>query len=282
MSSAQPFIKWVGGKRQLLPHLLSLIPPGWDRENSRYYEPFVGGGALFFALAPKFATLGDANLRLVRTYRAIRDDVEGVILGLSELSYNREAFLEMRDKDPDRMSDMECAAWFIYLIKTCFNGLYRVNSRGQFNASFGRHENPTICDEAALCACSIALDRTSINYADFADTVLLARDGDLVYFDPPYIPASATSSFTSYTADGFGHADQVRLRDLANNLRSLGVFVMLSNSDTPATRDLYAGWNLHEVKRSGKFSGYIDRRQAVGELIICGYDTPAQKQGALL
>lgn len=265
--TARPFIKWVGGKRQMLPQLQAGVPSSFGR----YFEPFVGGGALFFALQPKHATLNDANRRLVRAYRGIRDDVEGVIDWLSSFQYTPEVYERIRLAEVDRFrDDAQVAAWLVYLNKTCFNGLYRVNSRGQFNVPIGKYTNPTICDVANLEACSAALQGTRIDCTDFEESVDAAGPGDLVYFDPPYIPASATASFTAYTSDGFGYHDQVRLAGVALRLRVRGVHVLLSNSDTPLTRALYRGWTLQEVSRRGTVSCKGTDRKAVGELLISG------------
>ena len=230
---ARPFVKWVGGKRQLLPRLLPHVPQRFGR----YFEPFVGGGALFFSLAPEFAALNDGNARLVRTYRTIRDRVEDVVALLRTYPHDRDFFMSLRAVDIDAGTDVEVAAWFIYLNRTAFNGLYRVNSRGGFNVPFGRYKNPTICDAENLRACAAILKGASITHGDFEAVVADAHPGDFVYFDPPYVPLTATSDFTSYTAEGFTDADQVRLRDVALRLKAGGVAVMLSNSGAPREID---------------------------------------------
>lgn len=266
-SPRRPFIKWAGGKRQLLPELQSRVPAA----HGRYFEPFVGGGALFFELRPRAATLTDVNERLIRTYIGVRDDVEQVIglLESYEQSHEEAFYYRLRDVDIDARTNAEVAAWFIYLNKVGFNGLYRVNRRNRFNVPFGRHKNPTICDEATLRACSAALAGAAIEVADFEAAVAPAVAGDLVYFDPPYVPLSVTSSFTSYTSSGFGRDAQVRLRDLALALKQRGVHVLLSNSSADFVRDLYQpGFTIAEVSATRLVNSKATGRGAILELVI--------------
>jgi DNA adenine methylase len=261
----RPFVKWAGGKRQLLPELLRYIP----EHHGRYYEPFVGGGALFFELRPPVAMLTDVNARLIRTYRGVRDHVERVIALLASYPYDEKFYYELRDADIDTQTDADVAAWFIYLNKVGFNGLYRVNRKNRFNVPFGRHKNPAICDDATLRACSAALARASLEVADFETAVAQAVPGDLVYFDPPYVPLSVTSSFTSYTSDGFGREAQVRLRDLALELKQRGVHVLLSNSSAEFVRDLYQpSFTTTEVSATRLVNSKVTRRGAITELVI--------------
>ena len=262
---ARPFLKWVGGKRQLLPRLLPHVPQRFGR----YFEPFMGGGALFFSLAPGLASLNDGNVRLVRTYQAIRDRVEDVVALLRTYPHDRDFFISLRTNDIDASTDVEVAAWLIYLNRTAFNGLYRVNSRGGFNVPFGRYKNPTICDADNLRACAATLKSASIMHGDFEAAVADARAGDFVYFDPPYVPLTATSDFTSYTAEGFTDADQVRLRNVALRLKAGGITVLLSNSGAPRVRELYAnGFEIEEVTANRCINSAADRRGAVVELLI--------------
>lgn len=261
----RPFVKWVGGKRQLLPKLLPRLP---DRFGT-YHEPFIGGGALFFERRPATAVLSDQNERLVRTYRAIRDSVEDVIELLRGYPHDKEFFLDMRRRDIDAGTDVEVAAWFIYLNRTAFNGLYRVNSRNGFNVPFGRYASPRICDAKNLRACSTALQRADIRHESFESVLDRARRGDFVYFDPPYVPLTATSNFTSYTADHFGPNEQIRLRDLALELKRRGVHVLLSNSSAPFVRELYAeGFELEEVQATRAINSVGSGRGAVTELLM--------------
>lgn len=263
--AGRPFLKWAGGKRQLLPSLLRLAPRG----ARTYFEPFVGGGALFFALQPKRAVLADVNKRLIRTYRGVKSDVEEVIRQLKGFKYTPEFFYRVREMDIDAGTDADVAAWFIYLNKTGFNGLYRVNRDNRFNVPFGRYVNPTICDEDTLRACSVALANAELLVEDFAAIVKNAGRGDFVYFDPPYVPLSATSSFTSYTSQGFDNGEQERLRDTARKLKKRGARVLLSNSSAPFVRALYAdGFDIAEVSATRVVNSKASARGAVVELLI--------------
>jgi len=269
-AGGKPFLKWVGGKRQLISELMKHVPEKL-RGDARYYEPFVGGGALFFngALGCHLATLSDTNDRLIRTYKGIRDEAEGVIGLLKTYPYDQEFFYKIRTVDIDAKSDLEVAAWFIYLNKSCFNGLYRVNRKNGFNVPFGSYVNPTICDDVNLRACSRALQEVRLLSADFEFVVADAKRGDFVYFDPPYIPLSATSSFTSYTSVGFGIEDQTRLRDVALKLKKRGVHVLLSNSSAPLVHELYAdGFEIHEVSATRSINSKAEGRGAIKELVI--------------
>lgn len=262
---AKPFVKWAGGKRRLVPHLLRHVPTRFGA----YHEPFVGGGALFYELKPVVAHLSDANERLVRTYRGIRDDVDGVIRRLRSYPHDQEFFLSMRKEDVDAGSDADVAAWFIYLNKTGFNGLYRVNRKNEFNVPFGDQSNPTICDEDNLRACARLLCRAEIEVEDFTGVLRRARRGDLVYFDPPYLPLSLSSSFVSYTKGGFGPEDHRKLRDVALALKRRGVTVLLSNSSHPLVCELYGEhFHIEEVLAARAINSRGDRRGPVREVLI--------------
>jgi DNA adenine methylase len=261
--AARPFVKWAGGKRQLLAAILGQIP----REYGRYHEPFVGGGAVFFALSPRNAVLSDSNQRLVRCYTGIKNQVDDVISLLSGYKRNRRFFEVMRRRNVDAASDAEVAAWFIYLNKMGFNGLYRVNSKNRFNVPFGDNKNAQICDEENLRACSRALADAEINCEDFEKVGDRARPNDLVYFDPPYVPLSATSYFTAYTADRFTGEDQIRLRNLALRLKEKGVHVLLSNSSSAA--ELYSkDFSVIEVLAARAVNSKAERRGKITELLI--------------
>jgi DNA adenine methylase len=263
--AGRPFLKWAGGKRQLLPALMRLAP----RDASTYFEPFVGGGALFFALQPKRAVLADVNERLIRTYKGVRNNVEEVIRQLKGFKYTPDFYYRVREKDIDSGNDADVAAWFIYLNKTGFNGLYRVNRDNRFNVPFGRYVNPTICDEDTLRACSAALAKAELRLADFGSVVKEAGRGDFVYFDPPYVPLSATSYFTSYTSQGFAHEEQKRLRNTARRLKKCGVRVLLSNSSAPSVRELYgSGFDIIEVSATRLVNSKASARGAIVELLI--------------
>lgn len=234
----------------------------------------MGGAALFFSQPrTRRAILSDANARLVRTYLAVRDDVEGVIDRLGQYRYDKEQYLATRALPVDSWhDDRDVAAWFIYLNKTGFNGLYRVNKSGQFNVPFGRYTNPVICDADRLRSCSSWLHGASILCRDFAEARVDMTQGDLAYFDPPYVPLNATSTFTSYTRNGFDMADQVRLRDVAARLVDRGVHVVLSNSSAPAVWKLYDSdrFRIVEIQAPRSINSKADRRGAVKELLIMG------------
>lgn len=267
---AHPFIKFVGGKTALLPEILARLP----KKINTYYEPFVGGGAVFFALAAegrfKRAVIGDANEELIRTYRALARNVDVVVQHLKKHVYEEEHYYFVRAKNPRILSDAVAAARFIYLNRTCFNGLYRVNKKGLFNVPFGSYTNPTICDEENLRAVSKVLRETEIVSAGFQATTELAKRGDVVYCDPPYIPVSVTANFTTYTKGGFDLVDQARLRDFAADLDKRGVRVLLSNADTPVVRKLYRGFKIEEVQAPRRVNSKASKRGNVGELLISG------------
>ncbi len=262
---ARPFLKWVGGKRQLLPAIREHVPASYHT----YHEPFLGGGALFFDLAPPHAVLTDSNRRLIRAYKGVRNDCEHVIDLLQGYQHTKDFYLGLRKAHIDARGDPEVAAWLIYLNRTGYNGLYRVNSRNEFNVPFGRYKNPTICDAPNLRACSRALRGATLQIKDFEVVRDQAKPGDFVYFDPPYVPLSTTSSFTSYTQDGFGLESQERLRDLALDLKQRGVHVLISNSASPEVRDLYArGFKHKTVEANRAVNSKADRRGKISELLI--------------
>lgn len=267
----RPFVKWAGGKRQLLPALLEAAPKTFKK----YHEPFVGGGALFFELRHKKliskACISDTNNELITSYIALRDDAEGVIARLKTFRYDRNFFYELRKKNPLRMLPVNCAARLIYLNRTCFNGLYRVNRQGRFNVPFGRYKDPLICDEENLRAVAQALKGVEILCDSFESVLHRAKKGDFVYFDPPYVPVSQTSSFTAYQAGGFSHDDQQLLLDVFETLAGSGVFVMLSNSSTDLVRTLYSAWNIREVSAIRAINSKGNRRKGHKELIITNY-----------
>lgn len=267
-TATQPFLKWAGGKRQLLPDLMTALPltPG------RYFEPFLGGGALFFHRAPEFATLSDTNQRLIRTYRAIRDEVEAVIARLSTYPNDPSFYRTLRDQSLggqiDAEDDITVAAWFIYLNRTCYNGVYRVNKKNEFNMPFGRYKNPAICNPALLRQASALLQGQTILHRDFREIVGETRKGDTVYLDPPYHPISENANFTRYTAGGFSEGDQRDLAAIFFRMKARGVRVLLSNSDTPFIRALYQEATLTEVTAQRFVSCTSASRGPVTELLI--------------
>lgn len=242
-----------------------------------FHEPFLGSGALFFALKRegkiRRVVLSDANKELIQTYIAIRDSVEEVISILSSYRHTKEFYYELRGRDPQLLSSAETAARMIYLNKTGYNGLYRVNREGKFNVPFGRYRSPRFLDPENLRAVAESLKGVRILCANFETVVGRVHEGDFVYFDPPYAPLSATSNFTCYQAGGFGEEDQVRLRDVSRNLKKKGAFVMVSNSDTPLIRDLYQGrdFHIHSVMAKRAINSKGAKRGSISELIITTY-----------
>lgn len=268
---AAPFVKWVGGKRSIIADLVARVPETFKR----YYEPFVGGGALFFELAGQgriaSARLSDKNFELVITYNAVKSDPERLLVLLEEHERKHGPNYYLRIRAQHSLQDpLAIAARFIYLNKTCYNGLYRVNRRGEFNVPMGRYANPGIVAADNIMACSRALRVAEIEYRDF-DTIAPGR-GDFAYFDPPYHPLDSTS-FTNYTKLDFGQQDQIRLRDFALALHGQGVKVMLSNSDTAFIRDLYSKqvFKLAAVHAPRMVNCKAESRGAVSELLITNY-----------
>lgn len=268
-SPTKPFLRWCGGKRRLVDEISPWLPYG-----GRYHEPFLGSGALFFARRPLFAYLTDTNTMLTRTFGAVREDVDAVIASLklyaaAYAEHGAAFYNHVRDHLSEDMETPELAAMFIFLNKTNFQGLWRVNGDGKYNVPVGTFASPpVICDEPTLRACSAALAPATIVNCDFRAVEQRAQPGDTAYFDPPYVPVSATADFTAYTKEKFGPNEQKALRDLALRLKNKGVHVVLSNSDTPLVRELYAGWELKEIMRSGTISSKAEGRQAVRELLI--------------
>jgi DNA adenine methylase len=271
---AHPFLKWVGGKRQLLPILLTYVP---EQVEGTYYEPFIGGGALFWSLVSsgriKKAAISDVNVELVTAYDIVRSKPNELIRLLQSWPHTEVFFYELRasmDSDP-----VFRAARMIYLNKTGFNGLYRVNRSGQFNVPFGKYANPKICDDKILLACSKALQGCRIEVRDFEETVSDATEGDFIYFDPPYVPVTATSNFTSYTDKGFDDNDQARVASVAQRLVSRGVQVLASNSDMPAVHSLYSSFHRTSVPARRNLNSKADARGPVAELVISShFSTP--------
>ena len=270
---ATPFVKWVGGKGRLLSQLRPLLPAGADQ--MRHVEPFVGGGALFFSRQPSRSLLTDINPTLVATYTAIRDDVEGVIGGLRRLAnrHSKESYYQVRERynQGRRVSTSKRAAMFIYLNKTCFNGLHRVNRKGEFNVPVGSYKNPRILNEDGLHAASEALQGADLRCAPFDALLENAKPGDFVYFDPPYEPLSETASFTSYARDGFSRDDQTRLRDVYKALDRRGCKLMLSNSDVPFIRELYRDFGVETVAAPRAINCDATKRGKVSEVVVRNY-----------
>ncbi|RSI00264.1 DNA adenine methylase [Streptococcus sanguinis] len=272
----QPFTKWTGGKRQLLGELRSYMPETYGR----YFEPFVGGGALFFDLAPEKAVINDFNEELINAYRQIKNNPAELINLLIKHKENnsKDYYLELRSADRDgrisRMTGVERAARILYMLRVDFNGLYRVNSKNQFNVPYGRYKNPKIVDVDLLYQISEYLNENDIEIlqTDFAEAVKDAETGDFVYFDPPYIPLNETSSFTSYTHEGFSYEEQVRLRDTFKELTERGVYAMLSNSSSPLVEELYKDFNIYFVEAQRTNGAKSSSRGKISEIIVTNYD----------
>ena len=273
----KPFVKWVGGKRQLLAQfrLRNLYPPEkFNPKTGRYFEPFVGGGAVFFDLLPQKAFLSDLNNELVITYNVIKNDVENLISLLKKHKINKEYFLKIRAQNPKNLSDLNIASRFIYLNRTCFNGMYRVNSNGGFNVPFGKYTNPLICDEENLKKASKVLQNVEIKKQDYKEVLKKAKKGDFIYFDPPYYPRNKTSSFTSYTSEAFLEKEQVELRDTFEKLHKKGCFVMLSNSDTPFINKIYTeikGARISKVSAGRAINSDASKRGKITEVLVTNY-----------
>ena len=276
---AKPFLKWAGGKGKLAPLIAERIGRVPERI-ARYHEPFLGGGAIFFALHEagiiRDASLADSNADLIATYQAVRDDVEGVIAALDayarpylalEPSQRGLYYYDVRNQRRLRLAERK-AARLLFLNKTCYNGLYRVNSKGHFNVPHGRYVRPTILDAERLREASAALAGAELHAEDFAAACARARPGDFVYLDPPYQPLSATSQFTKYTSGDFGFADQQRLRDAFDELTVRGVPALLSNSSHPDIHDLYRDYDKELVPMGRAINSNGRGRAPIDELLV--------------
>lgn len=271
-----PVLKWAGGKRQLLPQILGRLP----QKIETYYEPFVGGGAVFFALAHerrfKKAVLTDQNRDLVAVYRALKTNLKALIelLKEHEAQHCEDYYYSVRDElEPKKL--VERAARMIYLNKTGFNGLYRVNRSGKFNVPFGRYDKPRILDEPRLRAAHEALTSVEIDIADFEDTCKRARRGDAVYLDPPYLPVSATANFSDYHDKPFGIGEHQRLARVFEKLAERGVHAVLSNSDTEETQRIFGKFELDVVKARRSINSVKSRRGPVGEILVSNLERRA-------
>ncbi len=270
--SISPIVKWVGGKRQLLPEIMPLI----NKKCSTYVEPFVGGGAVFFELQPKKAIINDYNSELMNVYTVVRDHSEELIEELEKHNrYNNGEYFYMiraldRSEAYDTMSDTEKAARIIYLNKTCYNGLYRVNSAGQFNSPYGKYKNPNIVNEDSIRAMSRYLqsNKITIRQGDYKEVLKGLRRGAFVYLDPPYMPISLSSSFTGYTENGFSYAQQVTLKEECDKLRKKGISFLQSNSDCPEIRDLYREYEIRTVQAKRRINSKGNKRGEINEVLI--------------
>lgn len=270
-----PVLKWVGGKRQLLDTLTPLLP----KRITTYCEPFVGGGAMLFNMQPNTAYVNDINSDLIRVYSVIQTDVESLISTLSEFKNESDFFYSVRDWDRDRekyvaLSDVQKAARILYLNKTCFNGLYRVNNAGEFNSPFGNYRNPNIVNEPVLRAVSAYLNNAAIHLSsvDYAEVLKRVPKGAFVYLDPPYDPVSDTSSFTGYSKGGFSREDQIRLRKCCDELNARGIKFMLSNSSTEFIREQYSAYSIITVQAKRAINSVASKRGDVDEVVVRNYE----------
>ncbi len=267
----KPVIKWVGGKRQLLNELIELLPTKYNR----YFEPFIGGGALFFSLKHENSFISDYNQELTNLYITIRDNLEDLIEELKKHKNEEEYYYKIRALDRDkkkykRLSNVKKASRFIYLNKTGFNGLYRVNRAGEHNVPYGRYKNPKWLDEENLRECSKLLSNTEIETGDFEIIKNRVQKGDFVYFDPPYVPLNNTS-FTSYTHNGFDSDMQVRLKELCDYIDSIGAYFMLSNSYTDYILDLYKEYDIKTVMANRAVNCKANGRGKIKEVVVINY-----------
>jgi DNA adenine methylase len=265
--SPRPFLKWAGGKSQLIGQYIPFFP----QEFNTYYEPFLGGGAVFFHLLPPAAVLSDINPELINVYCCVKDDVESLIelLALHQEKHDKDYYYWMRSQN--YQTSLEKAARLIYLNKTCFNGLYRENSQGKFNVPMGKYKNPQICQPDLLRSVSEVLRSTEIKVRSFEEVLNHAKTGDFVYFDPPYHPISDTSNFTSYSRYSFSEKEQIKLKNVFVQIANLGVKVMLSNSDCELIRELYNSFNIHQVLAARSINSNASKRGRITELLITSY-----------
>ncbi|MFA7436495.1 MAG: DNA adenine methylase [Bacilli bacterium] len=271
----KPILKWVGGKKQLLPHIQKKLPNNFKT----YYEVFFGGGAVFFHIKPKKAVINDFNSELINLYKVIKANPQELIDDLKTHVNEADYFYKIRsyDRDPifyNKLTSVKKASRILYLNKTCYNGLYRVNSQGQLNAPFGRYVNPKICDEENILDISSFLNNNDIEILDldFEKSLNNASEGDFVYLDPPYDPLTDTAAFTGYNAGGFGKPDQIRLRNICNELNEKGVKFLLSNSDTKFIRELYSDYNIDVVFARRSINSKGEKRGEIPELLISNYN----------
>lgn len=271
-----PVVKWAGGKRQLLDEITPLLP----KRITSYCEPFLGGGAVLYSIQPSKAIVNDLNGDLIAVYEIIRDDVEALIESLKRHENTSEYFYTIRDLDRNReiyqaMSKIDRASRLIYLNKTCYNGLFRVNSSGEFNSPFGHYKNPNIVNGPVLRAVSKYFRASNITFysEDFAETLSRVGRGGFVYLDPPYDPVSDTASFTGYNKGGFDRNEQIRLKQCCDELTRRGVKFMLSNSATEFIKELYGDYEITIVKANRAINADATKRGAIEEVLIRNYGT---------
>ncbi len=269
-----PILKWAGGKKQLLPQIEALIP----KKYTSYYEPFLGGGAVLFSLQPRVAYINDYNEDLINVYDCVKNDLESLIVLLKTHENTPEYFYKIREIDRntktfEKLSKVEKASRFIYLNKTCYNGLFRVNRAGEFNTPFGYYKTPNIVNEPTLRAVSVYLNENKISYfsQDFEKFLNNVEKGAFVYLDPPYDPVSLSSNFTGYTNLGFNREEQIRLKNVCDKLNKNGVKFLLSNSATEFIQDLYKDYSINIIKAKRSINSNAALRGNVDEVLIKNY-----------
>ena len=270
-----PVLKWVGGKRQLLDVLKPLLPQRF----STYCEPFAGGGALLFNLQPETAYINDINKELILVYEIIKRDIEALIAALQDFKNKADFFYSVRDWDRDRekyssLPDVQKAARILYLNKTCYNGLFRVNSAGEFNSPFGNYRNPNIVNAPTLRAVSLYFNAATIHLTslDYAEVLQGLPNGTFVYLDPPYDPVSNTSSFTGYAKGGFSRDEQIRLRKCCDALHRRGLKFMLSNSATDFIKEQYSAYKISVVQAKRAINSDATKRGGIDEVVVRNYE----------
>ena len=270
-----PVVKWVGGKRQLLDDLTPLFP----KRVASYCEPFLGGGAVLFKLQPNIAYVNDINSELIQMYEVIRDNVDELIIALGELPNEADHFYSVRDWDRDkeqyrRLTKVQRAARIIYLNKTCYNGLFRVNNAGEFNTPYGHYKNPNIVNAPTLKAVSAYFQKAQVAFSsvDYAQVLANVAKGTFVYLDPPYDPVSDTANFTGYAKGGFDRSEQIRLRQCCDELNRRGIKFMLSNSATDFIKEQFAAYNITIVKAKRAINSNAAKRGQVDEVVVRNYE----------
>lgn len=277
----KPFIKWVGGKGKLIPELKEFFP----KKFNRYFEPFVGGGAVFFEIIQntkiKFSGINDINSKLIKSYKILKNSPKELITLLKSIETEyKKLSIEERKKyfyrvrnlyNKNNLTDVEIAADLIFLNKTCFNGMYRENSKGEYNVPVGDQKNPNICDKKNLLAVSRFLKSTKITNLSFETSLKECKKGDFIYFDPPYYPVNETSKFTHYSKNSFDKNDQIKLRNVFKKLSDKGCLVMLSNSDTEFIKDLYKDFNINYIHAARSINSKGNGRGKIKEVVVTNY-----------
>ncbi|MBD2280744.1 MAG: DNA adenine methylase [Dolichospermum sp. DEX189] len=273
----KPFVKWAGGKRQLVPTILANhLPKNYNLQT--YYEPFIGGGALLFSLQPKKAVINDSNAELINCYKTIKNSLDELIEDLKNHKNNEYYYYDIRDWDREKnfksKTEVQRASRIIFLNKTCYNGLFRVNSQGQFNVPFGKYKNPNILDIAVLKAVNKYLNENQVRIlnSDFQEAVKDAKRGDFIYLDPPYDPVSETASFTGYDVNGFNKQEQRRLKEVFDDLNSRGCHILLSNACTEFIEDLYKDYLHTKISAIRAINCNGKKRGKVDEILVKNYE----------